>query len=546
MSAALKSTGPARRGWLFGPASDLLFGCGLAYLAVFALHCAAGPALRDWVPLAVLPVATLLLSTPHYGATLIRVYEDTQERRIHALTAIWATAGLCAAFWLGLQSVAVGSLFVTLYLTWSPWHYTAQNFGVAMVLLRRRGAAPSALASRLLRASFYCSFFLAFVSLHGQATPPYSPDGITGYGYYVRTLGIPPLLRDAALAGGALVWVALSGSAAVLLVRGARGRAVAPALLVMCSQTVWFVVPALARNWQVAQGLEPLGLAQAQYAFLWIALAHAVQYLWITSSYQEARERDFSLTRYYGRALAAGATAWTVPALLFAPGILGKLPFDAGLGMLVAALVNLHHFMLDGVIWKLRDRRVARVLLSDSGAPAEPLASGRRSAPIRWLVGALGTASVAVSLLGVFETNLGVAAGFDRGDVSRLELADRRLRWIGRASPEVRLRIGLLEMRQGRLDAAERDLDQSLALHPTAATWIAKGYLAAQRADFSEALSRYDRGLSLDARNVEALNQSAYALLQLGRRDEAVERLRRAVALDPGNAKARELLESAR
>jgi len=546
MSAASKSSTRASRGWLFGPASDLLFGCGLAYAAIFALHCVAGPALREWVPFSVLPIATLLVSTPHYGATLIRVYEDAQERRIQARFAVWATAALFVAFWLGLRSVAIGSLFVTLYLTWSPWHYTAQNFGVAMVLLRRRGAAPSLLASRLLRASFVCSFVLAFVSLHGQATPAYTPDGLTGYAYYVRTLGIPAGVRDFALASGALIWLGLSCAAAVLLLRGARLRAVAPALLVMLSQTLWFVVPAIARNWRIGQSLEPLGLAQAQYAFLWVALAHAAQYVWITASYEEARERDFSVPRFYARALAAGSTAWTLPALAFAPGVFGSLPFDAGLGMLVAALVNLHHFMLDGVIWKLRDRRVSRVLLRDSRSDIEPAAAAPGRGPLRLVVGALGAASLGVSLLGAFEMDLGVGRGFERGDLHRLETADRRLHWIGRASTEVRLRMGLLELRAGRLDAAERDFDDSLALHPTAAAWIAKGYVAAKHSNFAEALVRYDRALALDPRNVEGLDQSAFALLQLGRRAEAVERLQTAAAIDPGNAKVRELLESAR
>ena len=143
MSAALRVPAVAPRRWLVGPVTDLLFGCGLAYAFVFAAHALAGAAFRDWIPFAWLPIATLLVSTPHYGATLIRVYEDAQERRLQARFAVWATAALCVGFWLGLRSVAIGSLFVTLYLTWSPWHYTAQNYGVAMVLLRRRGAAPS-------------------------------------------------------------------------------------------------------------------------------------------------------------------------------------------------------------------------------------------------------------------------------------------------------------------------------------------------------------------------------------------------------------------
>src|SRR5262249_54965508 len=248
---------------------------------------------------------------------------------------------------------------------------------------------------------------------------------------------------------------------------------------VMLSQTLWFVAPALARNFAFAQGVEPLGLAQAQYAFLWVALAHAAQYVWITASFAEAREPGYSKGRFYARALSGGSAAWTLPALLFAPGVLGQLPFDAGLGMLIAALVNLHHFMLDGVIWKLRDKRVASVLVPDSAASVTPAPLVQRRGAVRALIAVFGAASLGVSLLGAFEMERGVGAGFAHGDIARLEVADRRLRWIGRASPEVPLRIGMLKLRRGLLADAEREFDRSLALHPTPAAWLAKGYVAA-------------------------------------------------------------------
>ncbi len=38
----------------------------------------------------------------------------------------------------------------------------------------------------------------------------------------------------------------------------------------------------------------------------------------------------------------AGASIWTVPGLLLAPGLLGRLPLDAGLGILLASMVNIY------------------------------------------------------------------------------------------------------------------------------------------------------------------------------------------------------------
>lgn len=77
------------RPWLFGPAADLLLGFGLGY-AVLVGVLASLPThpqeLQRWETL-----ATLVTGMPHYGATLLRVYERRGDRRRYALFAIWAS-----------------------------------------------------------------------------------------------------------------------------------------------------------------------------------------------------------------------------------------------------------------------------------------------------------------------------------------------------------------------------------------------------------------------------------------------------------------------
>ena len=43
---------------------------------------------------------------------------------------------------------ALGTFLVTLYLTWSPWHYTGQNYGLAVMFLRRSGVEVDARTKR--------------------------------------------------------------------------------------------------------------------------------------------------------------------------------------------------------------------------------------------------------------------------------------------------------------------------------------------------------------------------------------------------------------
>ncbi|MBM4383428.1 MAG: hypothetical protein FJ091_08670 [Deltaproteobacteria bacterium] len=127
--------------WLFGRWRDLLFGCGALYTLAFALLLAAGPEVRAAQPALLFPLLLTFASMPHYGATLLRVYERSRDRRSYALFSLWATLAVAAWFLAGTLNAAAGAWLVTLYLTWSPWHYTGQNYGLAVMFLRRAGVA---------------------------------------------------------------------------------------------------------------------------------------------------------------------------------------------------------------------------------------------------------------------------------------------------------------------------------------------------------------------------------------------------------------------
>ena len=125
--------------WLFGPWSDLLFGCGALYALLFGAFCLAGAELRTLQPGLLFPLFVLALGTPHYGATLLRVYEKRRDRRAYVVFSLWATLAVAALFVVSVWWGPAATFFVTLYLSWSPWHYTGQNYGLAVMFLRIRG-----------------------------------------------------------------------------------------------------------------------------------------------------------------------------------------------------------------------------------------------------------------------------------------------------------------------------------------------------------------------------------------------------------------------
>jgi hypothetical protein len=157
-----------RGSWLYGRAPDLLIGAGLGYvLSIPLLVLLAGiGGIAAW-PVAVVALFSLFISGPHYGATILRVYEHREDRRKYAFFAVWVTIALCGFFVLGLHDVLVGSILITVYATWSPWHFSGQNYGLTLMFLRRRGVAVDQRAKRFLYASFVLSFVLAILVLHG-------------------------------------------------------------------------------------------------------------------------------------------------------------------------------------------------------------------------------------------------------------------------------------------------------------------------------------------------------------------------------------------
>ena len=136
--------------WLYNPWIDLIVGCAAWSAPLLVL---SGRSLetdaRAWS--VVFYALALFFNYPHYMATVYRAYHTRSEfarYRIFTLhlTALLAIVGIASHVW----SAIVPWIF-TLYVTWSPWHYTGQNFGLLMMYARRNGAAP-------LKTSYRCSF----------------------------------------------------------------------------------------------------------------------------------------------------------------------------------------------------------------------------------------------------------------------------------------------------------------------------------------------------------------------------------------------------
>lgn len=531
--------------WLHGPISDLLLGGGLIYVPILFVLLFAGAQLQSTLTLSLMPLVALAASTPHLGATLLRVYERSEDRRAYTLFAFHATALIALLFGIGLYNSLVGSVMITIYLTIVPWHFTGQNYGIALMFLRRRGIDVTPDLKRLIYASFVLTYVMTVLALHGRTlSDSYAPLETAGTAYRFLSLGIPPQVQGTAILLAAAIYLWTLVAVARRLRERAPLRDLWPAASLVLTQALWYSVPILLLMLAPGDRLGPLSPGSFGFTFLWVSMCHGLQYLWITTYYAARQNPPTTQPRFLLKALLAGAAIYGFPILLFAPDVLGRLPYDSGLFLMIAGALNVHHVVLDSAIWKLRDGRIAQILIR-GGAETAPDPSSRRRSWVRPLVWASGVVGVVLTVAGSLETEFGYVRAMERGDVARMEEAAQRLAWMGRDSSRLRATIGTYKAEQGDTPGAIAELERSVDLEPNTVALINLGVIQERSGEFERALASYERALEVDEANVDALFYAGRASLKAGQRERAAALLRRAARLSPGRPEIQRALRRA-
>jgi hypothetical protein len=242
-------------------------------------------------------------------------------------------------------SAQLGRHLANLYFTWSPYHYAAQAYGLAVMYCVRSGCALAPRAKRTLRALALLPFFHAFVLSPGLGLHWLLP-GVLDHGLPLRVTNglLAPLLVTGGLLGPVLLWLCFA--------RRAQPMPLIAPLLLLVNGVWWYLLPPL-------------------QAFIWATFFHGLQYLAIVLLFhvreQLARpdNRRSGLAhalRFYALCLALGYALFNClpQAYAFAGFTLTDSLF------LVAAAVNIHHFVVDGFIWRLGRQDANRRVLEAS------------------------------------------------------------------------------------------------------------------------------------------------------------------------------------
>jgi tetratricopeptide (TPR) repeat protein len=528
--------GSGQRGlWVYRPWIDLLVGCGAwsAPLLLLGSYGAIGST-KSWS--FAFYFLALLFNYPHFMATVYRAYHSYDEFAkyrfftVH-VALLLASAGVISHLWYPLLP-----WIFTLYICWSPWHYTGQNYGLLMMFARRAGLTPTEGERHALHLAFVASYLMLLFSFHTGA----SGDAL------ILSLGLPAKFTLPARAILGIFFLVASSWALVSLARrGSTWKALVPSATLVTTQFLWFLLPAAI---ELFSGKE---VPQTRYSSGILAVLHSAQYLWITGYYQKKEARaagqvSWSFWKYL-LTLVAGGIALFIPG----PWLVSRVfhvDFAASF-LTFTALVNLHHFILDGAIWKLRDTRIASFLLgSKSGGERATTAQSRTARLFHWFGGASVSArAVRVSLLvGLLLWGAMDQLHFYWANVSAsLSSLQRAARWNPDDSV-VQSRLAAVADAGGKYEAALDALRSAAEVNP----WnrglqdaYARGLIV--NGKNAEAYSFYQRLLTRWPQDGNALLNYGILALELGHGDEAVDAWQRAVTADPTQAQAQLYLAQA-
>jgi tetratricopeptide (TPR) repeat protein len=209
------------------------------------------------------------------------------------------------------------------------------------------------------------------------------------------------------------------------------------------------------------------------------------------------------------------------------------MPHESGLDMVVAAAVNLHHFLLDGTIWKLRDAPVRNALVEGEAVHAVEAPSFVKVPAARSFVILMGAVAIVCWIVAAWEQEVGRRRAVANGNFQRVEIAAKRLAMLGRDGPRIHQAIAKILQKRGENDAALVRYRRSIDLWPTVAAWQGIGKIHENEGRLDAALAAYESALAIEPNHASALDDVAHVLAARGDVEGAVKIQRRAVLAAP-------------
>ncbi len=290
-----------------------------------------------------------VVNWPHFSATSWRLYHSRENIRQYPVTAIVIPfvilAGVLGCF---ASPQQIAPYFVKIYVIWSPYHFCAQTLGITLLYARRAGIRLEPWERFAFASFIFSTFIMPAVRFETGAM------GSDYYGITYPSLGLPGWSLTVAN-----LWLWATGLTVVLVFLRwtLRDRRLPPLIIFLpaLAQLIWFV---------------PGGRLPAFNEF--VPFFHGLQYLLVAWALQLKERMDAESIQPSSRYVFWESVRWALlniagGLLLFEtlPLLFSSLSLSASFvtGVVFSA-VQIHHFFVDGVIWKLRSKTVSAPLMT--------------------------------------------------------------------------------------------------------------------------------------------------------------------------------------
>ncbi len=301
-----------------------------------------------------------VVNHPHFMATNFRLYHSKENILQYPITALVIPWVILLFTFSALSSPDfVAPLYIKILLIWSPYHFSGQTIGICLLYARRAGF-PVGRLERFTLSNFIYGTFLMSAARAEVALSASELVATNYFGIRQIRIGLPPIIWQVLA-----VWMALNGIAFLCLIT------------VNC--------------WQNNRKLPPIVFFPALTQFVWFVLGpgvntfyqfvpffHSLQYMLIAWAMQLKEKMDLkkiepsrsyvaweSIRWFVITTIAGGVFFYAIPkgAHLFLANGSGTGPsYDFVYGVIIAA-IQIHHFFVDGVIWKLKQKTVNSPLM---------------------------------------------------------------------------------------------------------------------------------------------------------------------------------------
>lgn len=283
-----------------------------------------------------------IVNYPHFAATSYRFYQSKEHREEFRLTAILIPflilLGTIACF---VWPEKFAPVWTKVYMMWAVYHYSGQNYGLTLIYAKRANIEVHTWW-RFVLAGFLYSCFVA------QLT---AMEALGGTGWVVGMTF--PLLQIPLWVSALMRYVSYGFALALFFYaiqwsrRHKRGIPWIVALPVVAQYT-WTLLSAQTFSFQIL-----------------VALFHGLQYLLVAWAMEMHRQAASPSAADSWRFLSSRTLYWAAMILVTGAFIFFGLPWLVSLlgyeltfplGVFFVS-VQIHHFFVDGVIWKLRGEK---------------------------------------------------------------------------------------------------------------------------------------------------------------------------------------------